>query len=86
MSNKLPEGWDHLEGRDAIHRSFRFSDFNEAFAFMTRIARIAEDMDHHPEWCNVYNRVDITLTTHDTGGVTAKDLALAMAINDRVSE
>jgi 4a-hydroxytetrahydrobiopterin dehydratase len=75
----LPE-WRDLEGRDAIARSLKFKDFPHAFAFMTRIALVAERMDHHPEWSNVYNRVEIVLSTHDAGGVTEKDLALARAI------
>ena len=74
-----------MDGRDAIHKSFRFDDFVQAFAFMTRVAKAAEDMNHHPEWSNVYNRVDITLTTHGAGGVTTKDLTLAAAINEQVS-
>ena len=63
----LPD-WTHDAARAAIHRSFRFADFNQAFAFMTRVALYAERHDHHPEWSNVYNRVDILLTTHDAGG------------------
>ncbi|ARJ64847.1 4a-hydroxytetrahydrobiopterin dehydratase [Magnetospirillum sp. ME-1] len=74
-------GWTQMEGRDAIHRSLRFTDFGEAFAFMTRVALAAEKMDHHPEWFNVWNRVDITLATHDAGGVTRKDIDLARAID-----
>lgn len=70
-------GWADVEGRNAITKSFRFADFNQAFAFMTRVALTAERMNHHPEWFNVYDRVTITLATHDAGGVTAKDLALA---------
>jgi 4a-hydroxytetrahydrobiopterin dehydratase len=77
---QLPQ-WHEVEGRDAIARSFRFKDFNEAFAFMTRAALLAEKMDHHPEWSNVYNRVEVTLTTHDAGGVTEKDIALAKAMD-----
>lgn len=69
----------------SIQREFKFSDFTEAFAFMTRVARHAEAMDHHPEWQNVYNRVSIRLTTHDAGGLTEKDLKLAQAI-DREAE
>jgi 4a-hydroxytetrahydrobiopterin dehydratase len=72
----LPE-WSKAEGRDAITRSFRFDDFTAAFAFMTRVAAKAEQMDHHPEWFNVWNRVDVTLSTHDAGGVTQKDIDLA---------
>lgn len=70
-------GWAESEGRDAIAKSFKFADFNAAFGFMARVALMAEKLDHHPEWFNVYNRVDITLATHDAGGVTEKDVALA---------
>ncbi|THD36122.1 MAG: 4a-hydroxytetrahydrobiopterin dehydratase [Sphingomonas sp.] len=73
--------WDYDESRDAISRSFTFEDFSEAFAFMTRVALIAEKADHHPEWSNVWNRVDITLTTHDAGGLSARDVAMAEAID-----
>jgi 4a-hydroxytetrahydrobiopterin dehydratase len=76
----MPE-WREVEGRDAITRTFRFKDFNEAFAFMARVALLAEKMDHHPEWFNVYNRVDVTLATHDAGGITEKDIAMAKAMN-----
>ena len=72
----LPE-WSEVEGRDAIARSFKFADFNAAFGFMARVACQAEKLDHHPEWFNVYNRVDVTLSTHDSGGVSALDIALA---------
>jgi 4a-hydroxytetrahydrobiopterin dehydratase len=72
------EGWKNAEGpRDAICKSYRFADFKTAFAFMAGAALKAEQMDHHPEWFNVYNRVEVTLTTHDAGGVTAKDQELA---------
>jgi len=70
-------GWTPVEGRDAIAKSYRFEDFKQAFAFMTRVALKAEQMDHHPEWFNVYNRVDVTLATHDADGVTALDVELA---------
>ena len=70
-------GWSAVEGRDAIKKSFKFNDFNEAFGFMTRIALAAEKLDHHPEWFNVFNRVDVTLATHDAGGVTELDVRLA---------
>jgi 4a-hydroxytetrahydrobiopterin dehydratase len=78
---KLPPGWAYVAGRDAIHKSFKFKDFNEAFGFMSRVALIAEKMDHHPEWTNVYNKLDVILTTDSAGGVTQKDLTLAQAIN-----
>ena len=73
-------GWTLDPERDAIAKSFRFSDFGEAFAFMTRVALEAEKADHHPEWSNVWNRVDILLSTHSAGGLTAKDVALARRI------
>lgn len=73
--------WHEVEGRDAIARSFRFKDFNAAFGFMARAALVAEKSDHHPEWFNVYNRVDVTLSTHDAGGLTDKDIALARAMD-----
>ena len=79
------DGWAEVEGRDAIRRSVRFGDFTEAFAFMTRVALAAERMNHHPEWFNVWNRVDITLSTHDAGGVTRKDIDLARAIDGAAS-
>lgn len=73
--------WHPVEGRDAIHRTFTFKDFNEAFGFMARVALEAEKADHHPEWANVYRTVDVTLSTHDAGGLTAKDIALAQTMN-----
>jgi len=76
----LPK-WHDVHGRDAIARRFEFRNFSEAFAFMTRVALLAEKMDHHPEWFNVYNRVEVTLSTHDAGGVTEKDIALAKAMD-----
>ena len=75
------EGWAEVEGRDAIQRSINFKSFNQAFGFMARVALKAEKMDHHPEWFNVYNRVDVTLATHDAGGVTALDTELAAFMN-----
>lgn len=69
--------WSELEGRDAIQRTFKFVDFNAAFGFMTRCALKAGQMDHHPEWFNVYNRIDVTLTTHDAGGLSERDIVLA---------
>lgn len=70
-------GWSRVEGRHAMCKSFVFDDFNAAFGWMTRIALIAEKMDHHPEWFNVYKTVEVTLATHDAGGVSEKDLAMA---------
>lgn len=77
---KKNAGWKRARGGKALRRIFHFTDFNEAFAFMTRVAMTADVMNHHPEWSNVYNKVDITLTTHDAGGVTAKDFKLAEKI------
>ena len=72
------KGWTKGEGdRETIEKTFRFEDFKQAFAFMSAVALKAEQMDHHPEWFNVYNRVEVTLTTHDAGGVTTRDLELA---------
>lgn len=75
----LPQ-WTAVEGRDAIARTFKFKDFNEAFGFMTRVALLADKMDHHPEWLNVYNKVEVTLTTHDAGGVSENDVVMARAM------
>lgn len=74
-------GWSEVKGRDAITRQFEFSDFNEAFGFMARAALVAEKLDHHPEWFNVYNKVEVTLATHDAGGVTERDIKLAQAMD-----
>ena len=74
-------GWRLAEGRDAIARTYRFADFSEAFGFMARVAMLAEKHDHHPEWSNVWNRVEILLTTHDAGGLSTRDVALAEAID-----
>ena len=79
-------GWSEVSGRDAIARTFTFRDFNEAFGFMARVALVAEKMDHHPEWFNVYNRVDITLTTHDAGGLSDRDVSLAAFIEAAAGE
>ncbi len=73
--------WSKVRGRDAIKRSLKFADFGEAFAFMTRVALTADKMDHHPEWSNVYNKVEIVLSTHDAGGISEKDVALAKFID-----
>jgi 4a-hydroxytetrahydrobiopterin dehydratase len=70
-------GWSELSGRDAIAKSFKFKTFNEAFGFMARVALEAEKMDHHPEWTNVYNKVDVVLSTHSAGGLTELDVKLA---------
>ena len=74
-------GWTEVAGRDAITRKFSFKDFNEAFGFMARAALVAEKMDHHPEWFNVYKTVEVTLSTHDAGGVTELDIRLAEAMD-----
>jgi 4a-hydroxytetrahydrobiopterin dehydratase len=75
------EGWSEVQGRDAIRKKFTFKDFNEAFGFMARAALVAEKLDHHPEWFNVYNRVEVTLATHDAGGVTQRDIELAQTMD-----
>jgi len=75
-----------VKGRDAISRKFTFKDFNEAFGFMARAALIAEKLDHHPEWFNVYKTVEVVLATHDAGGVTALDVDLAKAMNGVASQ
>ena len=77
-------GWTLVDGRDAISRTFTFGDFNAAFGFMSRAALKAEAMDHHPEWFNVWNKVDVKLSTHDAGGLTALDMELA-AFMDRLT-
>jgi len=73
--------WDYDDARDALTRSFLFADFSEAFAFMARVALLAEKMDHHPEWSNVWNRVEILLTTHDASGLSERDVRMAAAID-----
>ena len=78
------KGWTEAEGRDAISKSYKFADFNTAFGFMTRVALVAEKLDHHPEWFNVYKTVDVTLSTHDAGGLTELDVTLAEAM-DRIA-
>lgn len=80
LARRLPQ-WSLVEGRDAIRRRFRFRDFAEAWGFMARVALLAERQDHHPEWSNTWNRVEIVLTTHDAGGLSARDVALAEAID-----
>jgi 4a-hydroxytetrahydrobiopterin dehydratase len=76
------QGWQAVPGRDAIQRQFKFADFNEAFGFMTRVAIKAQEMNHHPEWFNVYQTVEITLSTHEANGLTERDVALARFIDD----
>lgn len=80
LAAALP-GWRLVEGRDAIRREFRFRDFSEAWGFMSRAALLAEKQDHHPEWFNVWNRVEVTLTTHDAGGLSERDVVLARAMD-----
>ena len=78
----LLEGWQAASERDAICKTYEFEDFEAAFAFMTKVAQKAEEMDHHPEWFNVYNRIEVTLATHDAGGVTGKDVTLAAFMDE----
>src|ERR1700752_3890384 len=82
---ELP-GWTEAGGREAIARTFVFKDFNEAFGFMSRAALVAEKHDHHPEWRNVYKTVEVVLATHDAGGITERDIALAKAMNAIASQ
>jgi 4a-hydroxytetrahydrobiopterin dehydratase len=79
--HSLP-GWTAAEGREAVAKTFRFADFNQAFGFMSRVALLAERLDHHPEWFNVYARVEVVLSTHDVGGVTELDLKLARFMDE----
>lgn len=79
-------GWREVDGRDAIAKRFEFADFNAAFGWMARTALVAEKMDHHPEWTNVYRRVDVILASHDAGGVTARDIALAKEMDRLAGE
>ncbi|KAH8419120.1 hypothetical protein KR222_005599, partial [Zaprionus bogoriensis] len=73
----LDAGWTLVEGRDAIHKEFMLKDFNQAFSFMTGVALLAEKMNHHPEWFNVYNKLQVTLSTHDVGGLSSQDIRMA---------
>jgi 4a-hydroxytetrahydrobiopterin dehydratase len=82
---RLP-GWTRRSDRDAISRTYRFGDFSAAFGFMARSALAAERMNHHPEWCNIWNKVDVTLSTHDAGGLTRLDLELAAAMDALAGE
>ena len=75
------EGWSEVEGRDAISKTYSFADFSEAFGWMARVALAAEQMNHHPEWFNVWSRVEVTLSTHDAGGLTERDIKLAQRMD-----
>ena len=77
LSKLVGHGWQMVDGRDAISKRFEFVDFNEAFGWMTRVALIADHMNHHPEWSNIYKTVEVTLSTHDIGGLSALDIAMA---------
>lgn len=81
LCNKSPYSWKEVEGKDAITKMFEFADFSQAWAFMSRSALLAEKMDHHPEWFNVYNCVEVTLTTHDCNGLSRKDIEMASKMN-----
>src|SRR5476651_2857193 len=83
---KKLSGWSEVQGRDAIAKKFVFKDFNQAFGFMTKVAPVADKMDHHPEWFNVYKTVEVTLSTHDAGGVTELDVKLAEAMDNWAGE
>ena len=83
LATEVPD-WTPVSGQDAITRTLRFADFSAAWGFMSRVALVAEKHDHHPEWLNVWNRVEIVLSTHDAGGLTSKDVALARAIDKLV--
>lgn len=78
--------WTEVDGRDAIQKTFKFADFNAAFGFMTQVALLAEKMNHHPEWSNVYNRVAVVLTTHDANGVTDLDVRLAQFMDSHAAD
>lgn len=84
LSPLLSAGWNVVEGRDAIKKTFKFQDFSEAWSFMARVALRAEQLNHHPEWFNVYNRVDVTLSTHDCSGLSQRDITMA-SFMDKIS-
>lgn len=79
----LNSGWSMVNGRDAIYKEFMFRDFNEAFSFMSGVALLAEKMNHHPEWFNVYNKVQVTMSTHDVGGLSERDIRVATYMDNR---
>jgi 4a-hydroxytetrahydrobiopterin dehydratase len=79
---KTLDGWADVPGRDAIHKTYQFKNFRKAFGFMAEVALVAEKMDHHPEWSNVYGRVDVTLTTHSAKGLSALDVSLAQKMDE----
>lgn len=78
----ISSGWSMVTDRDAIYKEFLFKNFNEAFGFMTRVALLADKMDHHPEWFNVYNKVQVTMSTHDCGGLSQRDVKMATFMNE----
>lgn len=82
MQPVLASGWTLVKDRDAIYKEYLFKNFNEAFGFMTRVALFADKIDHHPEWFNVYNKVQVTLSTHDCGGLSSRDVKLATFMNE----
>ena len=84
LQDRIAAGWSMVADRDAIQKTFQFSDFNEAFGFMTRVALVAEKLNHHPEWFNVYRMVKVELTTHDAGGISELDFELAAAMEASV--
>lgn len=79
------EGWSEVEGRDAITKTYKFDDFEQAFGWMAKVADVAEEMNHHPEWFNVWNKVEVTLSTHDAGGLTELDTKLAAKMDQLAS-
>ena len=85
LKNILP-GWEPIPGRDAIYKKFAFEDFEQAFAWMTKVAQVAEQINHHPEWFNVWNTVEVTLSTHDVQGLTQSDIELAKAMEKILQE
>eukprot|EP00049_Salpingoeca_infusionum_P023423 m.12019 g.12019 ORF g.12019 m.12019 type:complete len:104 (+) comp5797_c0_seq1:93-404(+) len=86
LATATANGWSLVEGRDAIKKTFMFTDFNEAFGFMSRVALKAETMNHHPEWFNVYNKVEVTLSTHDCQGLSERDFTLAAFMDNLASK